>query len=507
MKKSSSLIAAVISLILSTWLFAEEGSRPNILYIFTDDQSVRTLGCYSQSHDWVKTPNIDRLAEEGVRFARAYMGSWCLPSRLIALTGRHSYVAESMRMEGQYPGCEYDPEQLKFWPSYFRKNGYTTAQIGKWHTGTDTGFGRDWDYQVVWNRPRHIDNCWNYYFDQKIEINGGPAIMVPGYATDNYTNWAVDYIKGATRERDKPWYLWLCYGAPHSDFEPAHRHRGEYKGVEVGVPADIYPPRPGKPEYMQDYIHWVEGPTGQPVCAYRKGLYGDTLQEFVQQYHETVLSLDEAVGRIIQALEETGQRENTLVVFSSDQGLAWGQHGYQTKLAAYDATILAPLIISMPSRFPSGAVVEPAVSHPDVVRTFFSVTEMPLPWEMHGHDLTPPREDPNAAWEHPALVSFTRPIWGQATRDIPTYPEILTAGNRTIPWYVSLSQGDRYKYIRTMVQGDMEQLYDTKADPEELVNLALDPGYKDLLHKMREATIAELKRTDAPFLDAMPAVD
>ncbi len=506
MKNSSILWALATSLLFAKSLLAED-TRPNILYIFTDDQSVRTLGCYPQSYDWVKTPNIDRLADQGVRFARAYMGSWCLPSRLTALTGRHSYVAESMRMEGQYPGCEYDPEQLPFWPSYFRKDGYTTAQIGKWHTGTDTGFGRDWDYQVVWNRPRHIDNCWNYYFDQKIEVNGGPAIMVPGYATDNYTNWAVDYIEGATREAGKPWYLWLCYGAPHSDFEPAHRHRDDYEGVEVDIPADIYPPRPGKPDYMQDYIHWIEGPDGQPVCTYRKGIYGDTVQDFVRQYHETVRSLDEAVGRLMAALEETGQRENTLVVFSADQGLAWGHHGYQTKLAAYDANIQAPLIISMPSRFNSGTVVAPAVSHPDVIRTFFSVVDMKLPWDMHGHDLTPLLKNPNAAWNYPALVSFTRPIWGQATREIPTDPATLFAGGGTIPWYVSLSEGDRYKYIRTMVEGDMEQLYDTKADPEELTNLALDPTYQKRLMEMRQATIAELRRTKAPFVDALPPVN
>ncbi len=185
--------------------------RPNILFIYTDDHSYRTVGCYPEAHPWVHTPNIDRLAKTGVRFAHAYIGTWCMPSRATMLTGLHQYGVESMRMEGPYPGSEYDPAKCRFWPSVFRENGYQTAQIGKWHTGTDTGFGRDWDYQIVWNRPRHTGNAGNYYDDQLIEINGGPAELVKGYTTDNYTDWAVEYIRGDKgRAPGKPWYLWLC---------------------------------------------------------------------------------------------------------------------------------------------------------------------------------------------------------------------------------------------------------------------------------------------------------
>ena len=101
-----------------------------------------------------------------------------------------------------------------------------TAQIGKWHTGTDTGFGRDWDYQIVWNRPRHTSNAGNYYKDQLTEFNGGEARMVKGYTTDNYTKWAVDYLNGKGRDSEKPWYLWLCYGAVHELLTPAHGMSG-----------------------------------------------------------------------------------------------------------------------------------------------------------------------------------------------------------------------------------------------------------------------------------------
>ena len=148
---------------------ATAAKRPNILFIYADDQSHRTVSCYPEAYDWMKTPNIDRLATNGVRFAHAYIGTWCMPSRATMLTGHHQFGIKSMRMTGQYPGSTYDPKQCPFWPRVFRANGYTTAQIGKWHTGTDTGYGRDWDYQVVWNRPRHVKNAGNYFYDQLLK--------------------------------------------------------------------------------------------------------------------------------------------------------------------------------------------------------------------------------------------------------------------------------------------------------------------------------------------------
>ena len=183
--------------------------KPNILFIYSDDHSHRSVSCYPEAFDWVDTPNIDALAEKGVRFSSAYIGTWCMPSRATMLTGMHQWGVKSMRMEGTYPGSAYDPKQCPFWPSVFRAKGYQTAQIGKWHTGVDTGFGRDWDHQIVWNRPRHTDNSGQYYYDQLIEKNGGKAVMTEGYTTDNYTKWALDYLHGREgRVDDKPWYLW-----------------------------------------------------------------------------------------------------------------------------------------------------------------------------------------------------------------------------------------------------------------------------------------------------------
>jgi arylsulfatase A-like enzyme len=205
--------------------------RPNILFIFTDDQSHRTVSCYPEAYGWAQTPNIDQLAKKGVRFTHAYHGAWCTPSRATMMTGHHPHGVESLRSEGKYPGGTYDPEKRPFWPKVFRKNGYVTAQIGKWHTGKDAGFGRDWDYQVVWNRPAHPDNAGNYYDDQLISINGQKPEPTKGYATDNYTRWAIEFIKGKNRDPKKPWFLWLCYSAPHAPHTPPERYlKAQYAG-------------------------------------------------------------------------------------------------------------------------------------------------------------------------------------------------------------------------------------------------------------------------------------
>ncbi|MCM8532003.1 MAG: sulfatase-like hydrolase/transferase, partial [Lentisphaeraceae bacterium] len=167
--------------------------KPNILFIFTDDQSSRTVSSYPNSHEWVKTPNIDSLAKEGVLFSHAYIASWCMPSRLNMLTGLHQHAMESMKMVDPYPKAIYDPEKCKFWASDLRSKGYHTAMIGKWHSAVDSGYGRDWDYQKVWNRAKYPENAPHYYDNQLIETNGSDAVMTKGYTTDLYTDWAVDY--------------------------------------------------------------------------------------------------------------------------------------------------------------------------------------------------------------------------------------------------------------------------------------------------------------------------
>jgi arylsulfatase A-like enzyme len=490
-----------------------ESKRPNILFIYTDDQSHRTVGCYDQAHRWVETPNIDALAKQGVRFRHAYIGSWCMPSRATMLTGLHQHGVESMRMEGEYPGSAYDPAQCRFWPAVFREHGYSTAQIGKWHTGVDAGYGRDWEFQMVWNRPRHPDNAPNYYDDQLIAINGAEPKLVKGYSTDNYTKWAIDYIRGEGRPADKPWYLWLCYGAVHGPFTPADRHLEAYKGIDVPIPQDVYPPRPGKPLYVQTMEFWEPGANGYPVerkvrersPVGMKDFPGRSLSDWVRQYHQGVLAIDEGVGRLMNVLRETGQDENTLVVFTSDQGFAWGQHGMKSKVAPHDAAVAAPLIIRPLGRRTAGKVIDDPVSGVDLPPTFFSQAGIDLPWEMHGRDLSPLLQGGNANWDHPAMLVHTAAQYGSATDRVPDGDDPKLYHGPGIPWYVMLARG-QYKYVRNLIEGETEELYDLSNDPAELHNLVAEPAHRGRLEAFRQEAVEELRRTDAGFVESMPKV-
>lgn len=489
--------------------------RPNILFVFTDDQSHRTVSCYPEAYDWVDTPNIDALAADGVRFTHAYMGTWCMPSRATMLTGHHQYGIESMRMEGPYPASVYDPDLCPFWPKVFRGHGYVTAQIGKWHTGVDGGFGRDWDHQIIWNRPKYPENAGNYFDDQIVEIDGEKK-RIAGYTTDWYTERAIDFIRGEHESRadDRPWYLWLCFGAVHGPFTPAERHQNAYPEAEVPEPADIYPEAPSResqPEYVRKRNRWIRNASGkaeldsgvQQLTVKNTPIHGNTLQNWVRQYHQGVLAIDEAVGRLREVLEETNQKENTLVVFASDQGIAWGQKGFQQKIAPYDANIRGPLIMAFPGRIPAGGVCPTPVGGTDIAPTFFAFADLPLPWEMHGHDLTPLLEEPGRNWPHPTLTVMTARQYGSDTDVVPSDPEILYQTAK-VPWWISLARG-RYKYIRSLVEGEVEELYDLEKDPEELDNLAVDPGHLETLRTYRAAALDELRRTGAGMVDHLPA--
>ena len=486
-----------------------KSKRPNILFIYADDQSYKTLSCYGGGPDWVKTPNIDRLAASGIRFERGYLGAWCMPSRASLLTGRLQHAVMSMTMEGEYPGSKYDPEQCPFVPAQFRAQGYQTAQIGKWHTGTDTGFGRDWDYQIVWNRPKHPENAGNYYKDQILTFNGEER-MTKGYSTDNYTDWAVEYLGGKNRDPNKPFYLWLCYGAIHGPTTPAARHKGTLKGKAAPVPVDIVGPWPDKPAYLENTKAWMIGPDGKPAMANKakkKGNFdssepGKSYDAWVQQVNECMAAVDEGVGRVLEALKASGELENTLIVYTADQGDGLGEDGFNQKVAPYDATVASPLIVSWAGKVPAGKVCKHPVNSPDLTDLFCRTAGVTVPWKTHGRDIRPLLENPETTeWGSPMLLTHTSRNYGAETDEIPTDGRLTSSSG--VPWYALLRDG-KYKYIRNLVVGETEELYDLEADPEELTNLAAKPAHADLLRKLRQQAIAELQRTDAKFVQAMP---
>jgi arylsulfatase A-like enzyme len=271
--------------------------------------------------------------------------------------------------------------------------------------------------------------------------------------------------------------------------------------VKITPPVDLFGPRVGKPAYVQRLDVWARGKDGEPIYK-GQGDYEDkpgrSLSEGVRRYTQCALALDEAVGRLLRALEETGQLADTLVVFTSDQGYAWGEHGFRHKLGPYDATIRGPLIFAMPGTLPQGRTCAVPVSGVDFAPTFIPFCGFELPWAMHGRDLTPLLKDPGRAWTEPMLVTHTGRSFGRDTDD-PAKADVVEG----VPWWVSLRLGP-IKYIRTLVDGEVEELYDLDQDPQELTNLALRPEHARQLRQMRARAVAELRRTGAGFVDRMP---
>lgn len=472
-------------------------AEPNILYIFTDDQSRRSVSSYPEAHSWVRTPHIDSLAKSGVRFTHCYTGAWCQPSRLSVLTGLLQHRHQSFKVV-RYPMAAYDSKRLPFWPAYFRKEGYFTACIGKWHLGEDTGHGRDWDYSVIWDRGGPKKNSYAYYHDQLVRRNGGERELLEGYSTDNYTKLAVEFVKDKQR-KNQPWFLWLCYGGVHGPYTPADRHSEVYPSVKVNVPDDIYGPRPRKPVFMKNYGVW-EDKDGVPM----KGK--TTLDAAVSKYNRAVKSIDEGVGKLMAALKETGQLENTIVIFTSDQGFAWGQHGFARKWAPYDANLTAPLILSQPGKIPDGKVCGEPVTGVDITSTIHGFAGIKPRWKMHGRDFSQLAFDPDGEplGQPMVLMNSIQEYGERFTTALKEKKFKLLHKDSLSAWIMMRDR--KYKYIRYVGGKYREELYDLEDDPDELHNLSVSKEHQRRLSSYRAKLIDELKKQDADFLEVLPDV-
>jgi arylsulfatase A-like enzyme len=209
------------------------------------------------------------------------------------------------------------------------------------------------------------------------------------------------------------------------------------------------------------------------------------------------------VGELIAALKATGQLENTLVIYTADQGFAMGEHGLRTKIAPYDASYRSPLIIARPGAVVAGQTCKQTPNAPDLVATFFAMAGVAPPADFHGRDLAPLLKDPAVAWPHPCLYEHTGYHFGDDVAKVLQKTPQEAIGQK-VPWYTAVVQ-DGWKYIRYLQPGVPEELYDLTADPEELKNLAADARHAKRLGALRTAMAAELKRTAAPSVMILQA--
>ncbi len=476
--------------LLLTRTSAAAADRPNIVFIFSDDHAYQAISAYGDPRKLIETPNIDRIAREGVRFDRTLVpNSICGPSRASILTGKYSH------RNGFYnnTSSRFDGSQVTF-PKLLQKAGYQTAVIGKWHLVTDpTGFDH-------W----HILPGQGRYYNPPM-IRDGKPVQHSGYVTDLIADFSVEWIKN--RDKSKPFLLLSHHKAPHREWSPALRHLGhdhdrkypepetlfeDYskRGVAVreqdmtlaktftAQDAKLVPPPGIGPEQLKHWNAYYEPRN----AAFREAkLNGQELvrwryNRYLHDYLGCVRAVDEAVGKVLKCLEEEGLAGNTLVVYSSDQGFYLGEHGWFDKRWVFEESLRTPLLIRWPGVAKAGHVVPEITSVIDLAQTFLEAAGVPADPEMQGASLLP-------------LLK------GQKPKDWRTsfYYEYFEypAPHRVMPHYGVVT--DRYKLVRFYVpkaegkpDPDYWELYDRQKDPRETQDFYSDPAYAATVQQLRD---------------------
>lgn len=455
---------------------------PNIVFLFSDDHAYQAVSAYGDPRHLIETPNLDRIANEGMRFDRCLVtNSLCGPARATVLTGKYSHLNGFFNNANS----RFDGSQMTF-PKLLQRAGYQTAMIGKWHLETDpTGF-----------------DFWQILYGQGIYYNPpmdrlGERIKTHGYVTDIITATALDWLK--RRDKSKPFLLMCQNKAPHREWEPALRFLDADRGRVYPEPATLFDDYSGRglAEHDQDMmiakpgnfginprdLKLVAPPDLDPEqrkawdayyeprnAAFRAAnLSGDALtrwkyQRYLHDYLATVRAVDEDVGRILDYLHSEGLDRNTIVVYSSDQGFFLGEHGWIDKRWIFEESIRAPLLVRWPGVIPPHSVNRDLVSNLDFGETFLDAAGVAPPAEMQGHSLVP-------------LFHGTRPAdW--RTGFYYQYYEY------PIPHHVRPHYGivtDRYKLVQFYGTGeDYTELFDLQTDPHEMKSVYGQPEYKDV---------------------------
>lgn len=456
---------------------AQAAERPNVVFILTDDQRWDQMSC--AGHPFLKTPHIDRLAGEGVRFANAFVTtSLCSPSRASFLSGLYAHTHGVVNNFTDYPA------NLPSFPRRLQETGYETAYIGKWHMGEEDDSKRPgFDYWVTHKGQGD-------YHDTTFNVNGTRRV-VTGYYTTVVTDMALEWLN---REHEKPFLLILGHKAPHTPFTPEQQYEHLYDGVEIDYPSSAFQ-LAGKPDWVRERLNTWHGIYG-PLYGFRKQ-FPDTRPEsvtdfarFVRSYTATVKSVDDSVGRVYQALADSGQLDNTLIVFAGDNGMFLGEHGMTDKRAMHEPSIRVPLLVRYPKLAGAGRVVKEMVLNIDLAPTLVGVCGAEPFQRVHGRSFLRLMSGEPGPWRTSWFYEYNY------EKQFPYTPNVR--GVRTDRWkYMHYPHGDgspdRHK----------AELYDLENDPGELHNLIDDPSQAGTVRELRKTLDKLMAETDA-LPDRMP---
>ena len=462
--------------------------RPNILFIFADDLTCQAVSTYGEKRRLLETPNLDRIAREGMRFDRCLVtNSICGPSRASILTGKYSHL------NGFYnnSNCRFDGNQPTF-PKLLQAAGYSTAMIGKWHLVSDpTGFDH-------W----HILPGQGLYYNPPMIKNGEP-VQHTGYVTDIITDLSIEWLKN--RDKSKPFLLMSQHKAPHREWAPALRHLGWDQDRKHAEPETLFDDFAGRSAAIRDHDMGLDGTFTELDAklrpspnmneeqlrawnayyeprneAFRKAnLTGKDLvrwryQRYMHDYLACVKAVDESVGRLLEYLEQEGLAENTIVVCSSDQGFFLGEHGWFDKRWIFEESLRVPLLVRWPGATQPGSINRDIVSLIDFAETFLDAAQVEIPGGMQGRSLAP-------------LCRGETPIDWRKSLYYHYYE--FPVPHRVRPHY-GIST-DRFKLVH-YYKPDVDdwELLDREKDPLETTNYYSDPAYAATVKEMH----AELEK-------------
>lgn len=483
----------------------EKKSPPNIVFIMSDDHAYQAISAYG--HGLNNTPHIDGLAEDGIRFDRAFVNnSLCAPSRASIISGKYSGNSSVKEI-----GDVFDGSQTTF-PKELQKAGYQTAFIGKWHLfSPPTGF----DY---WNM---LPGQGDYYQPHFIKM--GDTIQVDGYATNLITDDALDWLD--QRDEEKPFSLLIWHKAPHRNWMPELKYLDLFDSIQIPEPetlfddyatrtraakeqemsiekwlspnydlkTDLHPDGSGRYDGMWDAL--FSRLTDEEQKAFEEAyaeeneefknadLGGKELvrwkyQRYVKDYLRTVQSIDDNVGRVMEYLKENDLDDNTIVIYTSDQGFYLGEHGWFDKRFMYEESFRTPLVMRWPDKIKSGSVSDQPVMNLDIGETLLEAAGVEIPEDMEGESFLP------------ILEGKTPDDWRKYV-----YYQYYANDEHNVPKHIGV-RSDRYKLIYFFERDDWE-LYDLKEDKLELNNVYGDEDYASVQESMLEVLKEKASKYDS----------
>lgn len=500
----SRILHSLVAALALSALCAHAGDaqkRPNILYIMTDDHAAHAIGCYGSVVN--QTPNLDKLAAQGMRFDRCMVtNSICTPSRACILTGKYSHlngVPVFNRFDGSQPTVS----------KYLQAAGYYTGMIGKWHLGSDpTGFDK---WCILPGQGAYHDPAF---------LEPGGRRVIKGYASDIITDLAIDFLK--SRPDDKPFFLMCHHKAPHRPWEPDEKHRAMFANKKIPEPGTLWDDYATRTDAIKECAQnvfkdmtrrdlkltppadmpaaergkWMGAkPTeveievdGKKVTLKGKELDAWKYQRYMQDYLACVQSVDDNVGRLVEWIDQNGLKDNTVVIYSSDQGFFLGDHGLYDKRFMYEASLKMPFIARWPAGIKEGSTQNGMAINVDFAPTFMDLAGLKVPDDMQGRSLVPLlKGETPADWRTSMYYRYYHDPGDHNTRQ---HYGVRTLTHKLIYFW----------------KKDQWELYDLAKDPNELNNIYNDPAQKETVAKLKEELYRLKKelKDDDQFAEKLP---